>query len=109
MDKRIQEKRERECFGCTIQELKDNTFMTDWNDPDSILLLSMSIQSDCQELLGFDNAEEQIRQYLNKSKWLINEAKRVQRLKDRIVEGTSYLKGYKDGRNSSPDPQGGSI
>ena len=90
--KKIQEKRERDCFGCTIQELKDNTFMTDWLDPNSILMLSMSIQSDIQELISmggntdsqYFNRDETIRQYLNRSKYLVSEAIRLNSLAERI-------------------------
>lgn len=76
--KMAQERREKACFGCTIEDLKSGCFMTNFEDPQDLIMLSMSIQSDCQELLAMGgNADETIRQYLNRSKWAAAEASRL--------------------------------
>lgn len=78
----FREMRERECYGTTLKEFKDNCFLTNFDDPRSILLLSMSLQSDCQELVerlpGDDETgRPALRQWLNLSKYLISEAMRL--------------------------------
>jgi hypothetical protein len=56
--------------------------MFSFKDPESLILLSASIQSDCQEILamGFEGDSEAIRQYLNRSKWALSEAARLIRV-----------------------------
>jgi len=88
----LQEKTEMECFGTTLQDFKDSTFMTDWNDPQSVLMLSMSIQSDCQEMLERGYTPNEIRQYLNLSKYCCGEAGRLMRLKDACVKQFTEVK-----------------
>jgi hypothetical protein len=72
----LQEVREKQCYGTTIKDFKEGLFMTDWNDAQSILMLSMSIQSDVQEYIELDAVEyaEKVRQYLNLSKYCVGQA-----------------------------------
>lgn len=83
----VREKRERECFGCTISELKEANSLHSWKSPESLILLSASIQSDCQELLNtawantrIEDSHDKVRQYLNRSKYCLNEAARLIRV-----------------------------
>jgi len=75
--KMAQEGRERACFGCTIEEFKKGCFMTNFEDPQSLIMLSMSIQSDVQEMVQRNYPGEEIRQFLNCSKWAAGEASRL--------------------------------
>jgi hypothetical protein len=78
VQKALREKRERECFGCTVESLREGCFLTNWEDPESLIMLSMSIQSDLQEMLNFsDYSAEEFRQYLNRSKYALGEASRL--------------------------------
>lgn len=81
--KAVREKRERDCFGCSIEDLRNGVGgLFSWKSPESLILLSASIQSDCQELLDRDADSNQIRQYLNRSKYVLSEASRLIRLEE---------------------------
>lgn len=73
----MREKRERECFGCTIQEMRDSLIFLKDDKVEDLLMLSMSIQSDCQEMLERDYDRNEIRQYLNRSKYWLAEISRI--------------------------------
>lgn len=75
----FREMRECACFGTTLKEFKENSFLTDFEDPASLLMLSMSLQSNCQELIerlpgDETTGRETLRQWLNLSKYLVSEA-----------------------------------
>lgn len=76
--KEAQDRHERKCFGCTIEALREGTFITNWEKPQDLLMLSMSIQSDVQELLERNRVEDDsLRQYLNRSKYVLSEVSRL--------------------------------
>lgn len=77
----FREMRERDCYGTTLKEFKKNSFVN-FNDANSLLLASMSLQSDCQELIerlpgDETTGRERLRHFLNLSKYLISEAMRL--------------------------------
>lgn len=88
----MQEKAETQCFGLTLSAFRRHTPLTDWNDANSVLMLSMSIQSDMQEMLERDYSPELIRQNLNLSKYCLIEGMRLMRLKDAVIKQFAEVK-----------------
>lgn len=89
----MQEKAETQCFGLTLSAFRrHNTPLTDWNDANSVLMLSMSIQSDIQEMLERDYSPELIRQNLNLSKYCLSEGMRLMRLREACIKQFAEVK-----------------
>lgn len=88
VDVMVREKMERDCFGTTLDAFKKkNACSTDFKSPEDLLMLSTSIQSDCQELIerlpgDMVTGRDQLRHWLNISKWCINEAGRLIRVRE---------------------------
>jgi len=83
----IRNRHEVQCFGTTLAKFKENAFITNFKEPGDLIMLSMSIQSDCQELIerlpgDMTTGREQLRQWLNLSKWCITEAGRLMRVRE---------------------------
>lgn len=61
--------RERECFGCTIDDMKSSideaVVYTDYH------MIAMSMMSDAQEAM-VRNQNEHARQLLNRAKWVLS-------------------------------------
>ncbi len=80
----VRERHEIGCFGTTLAKFKENAMITNFNKVEDLVMLSMSIQSDCQELIArlpgdMTTGRETLRQWLNLSKWCISEAARLGR------------------------------
>lgn len=65
---------ERAMFGCTLEEFRKSVHLYDLEKPGDALMVSMSLQSDAQELLAMGE-REQARQRLNLSKYLVGEVR----------------------------------
>lgn len=62
-------KNEIAMFGCTLADLKDN--VDDIVQLSGGAMIAMGIMSDCQEMLQRDMDPNQIRQALNRAKWVL--------------------------------------
>lgn len=67
---------QRAMFGCTLEEFKASVHLYDLDKPGDALMVSMSLQSDAQELLAMGELE-QARQRLNLSKYFVGEVRVV--------------------------------
>ncbi len=65
---------QRAMFGCTLEEFKASVHLYDLEKSGDALMVSISLQSDAQELLAM-NEHEQARQRLNLSKYLVGEVR----------------------------------
>lgn len=85
VDSMIRERHEIGCFGTTLENFKKNAPLTNFKKAEDLLVLSASIQSDCQELIerlpgDMTTGRETLRQWLNLSKWCVVEAGRLGRM-----------------------------
>lgn len=69
---------ERQCYGCTEQELREGNRWVDWTDPASMLSFAGSVLSDLQEMLAAGLLDE-ARQAANVAKYAIFESSDVLR------------------------------
>jgi hypothetical protein len=69
-----EEERQIHMFGCTVAQMVNEPLFTNMKDPSEVILYAMSILSDTQETLAHGNAE-QARQFINKSKYFMSEAR----------------------------------
>ncbi len=69
---RVREQRERAMYGATIEAIKSANSMTIYTDPLSVNLLAMSILSDAQAVLEFEQDAEKARQYINRAKYFMS-------------------------------------
>lgn len=87
VDVMVRERAERECFGTTLDDFKKNACPMDFKKPEDLLMMSASIQSNCQELIerlpgDMVTGREQLRHWLNISKWCLTEAGRLYRVRE---------------------------
>jgi len=85
VDVMIRERHEIGCYGTTLENFRKSCSLTDFTKASDLLILSCSLQSDCQELIerlpgDSSTGRETLRHWLNLSKWLVIEAARFGRM-----------------------------
>ncbi len=96
---------QRAMFGCTLEEFKASVHLYDLEKPADALMVSMSLQSDAQELLAM-NEHEQARQRLNLSKYLVGEVREkleaIMPGLTKLLEATGNDSEFTSGRLDTP-------
>ena len=71
-----QQQKEVRCYGCTVEQMREaveESLTFRFSGP---VMYAMSMMSDCQEMLTWSgeetNASEDIRQALNRAKWILS-------------------------------------
>lgn len=80
-----QEGAEVAMFGETIAEMRNAVIFTNLNDPVDVIGYAAAILSDAQETLAWSAGEKEVeknRQLINKTKYFLEEAKRLVRGKE---------------------------
>lgn len=67
-------------YGETVEQMRSAAIFTNLNDPKSLIMYAMSILSDAQTVLEYEEGTEAIetnRRYINKAKYFMSEAQKM--------------------------------